>query len=355
MHLCLRALRLVAAGAICVVLVLLLLANTSHALNLYQDLFVSLSARPLGMGGACAAVPSAASVFSNPACLAGLRQLSLLYNHSARHFPGSQEGGSQEWDQLDGDTEAMVMPLPLSTYARGFTFAGEMGYDYTGHPADGRLNYPREHYWGAETYDAWAVHAGLPCAAGIALRQHFAQFTPAEEDEQAAPWLRTGEGMQWGLWGRVAPGLEYGQSELKLAYDYTIFARPNSAETEPVQMPAKLKQRRSGYALHPTGWLTLANDTVAEEWIFHDDAGLGSVHQGTQQVRRMYQGAELQIGPWLQLRQGVFAGRPTAGLSLNTGWAWLNYAEVENLLPTLVGAGQGFEDVHIYGAEMHLW
>ena len=322
---------------------------------MYQDMFVTLSARPLGMGGACAAVPSAASVFTNPACLAGQRQLALLYNHSARHFPGSQEGGSREWDQLDGDTEAIVLPLPLSTYARGFTFSGEMGYDYTGHRADGSLGYPREHYWGSESYDAWAIHTGLPCAAGISLRQHFSQYTPAVGDEQHAAWLRAAEGMQWGVWGRVLPGLDYGVSDLKLNYDYTIFSRPDSGSSLPVQMPAKLKQRRSGYALHPSGWLTLASDVVEEDWIYHDDAGLGSVHQGSQSVNRVHQGAELQIGQLLRLRQGSYDGRPTLGISLNTGWAWLNYAEVENLLPSLVGNGQAFEDIHIYGAELELW
>jgi hypothetical protein len=350
-----RGLRLSAAGLLCCALLVLVLANTAQALNMYQDMFVTLSARSLGMGGACAAVPSPASVFSNPACLAGLRQLTLMWNHSARHFPGSSEGGGSEWDQLDGDTEVVVLPLPLSTFAHGFTFSGEMGYDYSGHPADGRLGYPREHYWGGESYDAWAVHTGLPCAAGIALRQHYSQFTPAPEDANSAAWLRLGEGTQWGVWARVLPGLDYGRSDLKLDYDYIIFPKAGTGQTTPANMPAKLKHRRTGYALHPTAWLTLASDQVDDTYVFHDDAGLGSVHQGTQSARRTYFGAELQIGPWLKLRQGSYDGKPTCGLSLNAGGIWLNYAEAQGLLPSIVGSGDSFKDVHIYGAEVPLW
>jgi len=36
-------------------------------------------------------------------------------------------------------------------------------------------------------------------------------------------------------------------------------------------------------------------------------------------------------------------------LALNVGGLWLNYAEVQDLLPEIVGGGNGFADVHIYG------
>ncbi len=115
----------------------------------------------------------------------------------------AREGGQHEWDQLDGDTEAITVPLALGTFAHGFTFAGEMGYDYTGHPPGGLSGYPREGLWGGEEYDALALGGGLPCAVGIALRRNWARFTPAPEDTLTPPWFRSGEGMQWGLLARI--------------------------------------------------------------------------------------------------------------------------------------------------------
>jgi hypothetical protein len=40
---------------------------------------------------------------------------------------------------------------------------------------------------------------------------------------------------------------------------------------------------------------------------------------------------------------------------VNLGGLWLNYAEVAELLPEIVGSGRDFADVHIYGAEATLW
>jgi hypothetical protein len=304
------------------------------------------------MGGAAAAVPQPASVFYNPAGLAAIRHFTLMHNHSARHFPGSREGGMSEWDQLDGDTQAIVVPLPLTTYSHGFTASGEMGYDYRGHPADGSLSYPRENYHGSEDYDALATSLGLPCALGIAYRRHYSKLTPAPDDTTTPPWFREGEGTQWGVLARVWPGLDYGYSELDMDYDWTLLLQDdNKAGRGFSEFSSNQKTCRSGWALRPAGWLILANDELKQNYSFMDSAGLGLLHLGDSESVSEHQGGELCLGALIKLRWGSYDGNPTIGIAINFGSIWLNYAEVKYLLPKIVCAGRNMEDIHIYGAE----
>jgi hypothetical protein len=338
------------------VLIAVFFASAVHAFNLYQDVFVTLAARPLSMGGAAAAVPDPSSVFSNPACLAVLRSLHLLYNHSARHFPGSKAGGQSEWDQLDGDTEAIVVPLPLCTYAHGFTLSGEMGYDYSGHPPGGLYGYLREQVWGTEEYDALAFGSGLPVAAGAALRRNLQRFTPAQGSASPA-WLRLGEGQQFGVYLRPAPGLHYGYSDLKLDYDWTVLGKPAQGEADSAGFPtfnSRFKQKRSGWSFQPCGWIILAQDAVLDTYSSDGKASIGVIRGGRQQRSSLHRGVEVQLGNGVALRAGSYDGRPTSGLALKLGGLWLNYAEAQDLLPAIVGAGNSFKDVHIYGFDWSL-
>src|SRR5688500_17437680 len=212
----------------CAVLLLAIVAsNTALALNQYQDIFVTLSARPLAMGGAAVAVPQPASVFYNPAGLASLRRFTIMQNHSARHFGYTRAGGFAERDQLDGDTEAIVVPLPLSTYAHGWTASGEYGYDYRNHTEDGSLGYPRDHYWGTESYDALATTLRLPVALGISQRSSTHIFEASNEHiiyhwNRELSWIRLGEGNTWGLHARLFPGFELGHSQMKHDFDWKM-------------------------------------------------------------------------------------------------------------------------------------
>lgn len=261
-----------------------------------------------------------------------------------------------EWDQLDGDTQAITVPLLAGTYAHGLTFSGEMGYDYRGHPADGSLGYPREQYWGTESYDALALSAGLPVAAGIALRRQLGRFTPAEDDNNTPAWIRIGAGLQWGVIARVWPSVDLGYSELKMDYDWTILPRSGlEAQSALPTMVSRLKHKRTGWALHPTGWLTLATDEVTEDWRYGDQDFAGILHLGNSTITRVHTGGELCLGSAAKLRWGNYDGHPTTGVALNLGGLWLNYAEVQGLLPKIVGAGAGMEDIHIYGFDWALW
>lgn len=368
----------------CAGLLAICCAQTARALNLYQDIFMTLSARPLAMGGCGAALDGPASVFYNPAGLAGIRSLKLMHNHSGRHFPGSYEARGKEMDQLDGDTQCVAVPVGIGTYAHGFTFSGELGYDYRNHPypdssfdnegqkITAKLGYPHEHYDGREDYDAFALNLGLPCAFGYSNRRSIGRFDPAADSVQKLPWLRTGEGQQWGLQARVWPGLTYGRSELKLDYDWTLLALPGqglppgyanlggleaqadgsvSASGFPT-MSSRVKERRSGWAFRPVGWLTLTSDELEENYIFRGDQGLGLMHEGDQSRGSSHRGAELSLGQLARWRWGSYDGRPTVGAALNLGGLWLNYSEVQDLLPSIVGSGRDYADVHIYGAEL---
>lgn len=346
------ALKYAVAAGLVAFLVLIFCANTASAFNFYQDLFIKLSARPLSLGGAFGALNGPEAVFQNPAGLAGVRRLTFLYNHSARHFPGSTEGGANEWDQLDGDTECITVPMGLATYAHGFTFSGEMGYDYRGHPADGSLGYPREEYWGTESIDAVATGACLPVSAGMSLRRELGRFTPAEDDPASTPaWIRLGEGSSWGVLGRVWPSLDYGYCKDKLDFDWTVLAAKNDQGKQLSDFSSRLKRTRQGWAFHPVGWLTLASDNVAEHYLTDDKDWLGVLHYGNATILRCYRGAEFQLGPWAKYRWGDFGGHPSVGGALNVCGIWLNYSEVQGLLLEIVGAGEGFADIHIYGFE----
>jgi len=351
------------ASLICLALVLFLGLHTALAYNVYSDYFVTLPARTLAMGGAATALVDPAAAFYNPAALSGIRRLTLDYNHSARHFPGSQSGGQSEWDQLDGDSEFFVVPLPLSTYAHGLTFADEMGYDFRYHPADGSLGYPRERLAGQEDYDSFATSLGLPFAWGCSLRRHVSHFTPDPADELGEPWLRRGEGFQWGILARVWPGLDYGLSNLDFDCEWTLLGTPATTTKAPRQFNSEHLTSRQGWALHPTGWLTFTNDTVIERHVFDrdtgfgitDPTGLGVVHLGNSNIQRSHRGMELSLGALGKFRLGNYDSHPTWGCALNLGGLWLNYTEIKDLLPEIVGAGNGFGNVHIYGAQLELW
>jgi hypothetical protein len=344
-----------------------LYSNSATALNHYQDIYVTLSARPLSMGGAAAALPQPASVFSNPACLAALRRFTIMQNHSARHFGYTDAGGHAERDQLDGDTEAIVVPLPLSTYAHGWTASGEYGYDYRNHPADGSLGYPRDHYWGTESYDALAGNLGLPVALGVSQRRSMHIFEP-DVDGAEFPWQRLGEGNTWGIYARVFPSLTFGHSEMKHDYDWALqrlgdlpdwqqdlLYDPGWKQTNTGRLKSsRIKTRRSGFAFQPTGWLTLASDDVRESYVFRDPpAGFGTIHTGDKTIRRNHLGGELRLGNLAAYRWGLYDGCPTVGGALDICGVTINYAECADLLPEIIGSGEQWKDVHIYGFQLN--
>jgi hypothetical protein len=363
-----------AAFGLSIALTMLFAINQAKALNILSDSFLMLSARPLGMGGATCAVPQMASVFSNPAGLANLRRLSFMHNHSARHFPGSREGRGTEWDQLDSDTQCLVVPLPFSTYAHGFTIAGELGYDYRNLPAPGQggtdrdvaftvsCGYPKEQYWGTETVDAWAFGSFLPCSFGVSNRRHFSRFTPDPVDLSTTAWARFGEGQQWGLLGHPLPGLSLATSDLRIDFNYAALPAaqrpPPAVATGFPDYSQRLRLTRRGYAFQPCGWLTFAGDTVNETHRFVGENGSLPAGLDDSEAKRLFSGVELTLGGLGVLRRGDFDGHPTTGLSINllgaSGGLMLNYAEVDGLLPELVGAGAGFESVHVYGFDLPL-
>jgi hypothetical protein len=379
-----KAGRLALAGVLCLGLAAILANNAALAYNAYQDAWITLSARPLGMGGALAAVPDPASVFYNPAGLAGLRHLTLMFNHSGRHFPGVEDKRAHRHraDQLDSDTECIAVPLPGATFAHGFSFRGEYGYDYRPLDPAQTYGYPRDNVNGGEEYDALAVSGGLPLALGYSLRRQFLRFTP-DPTRGAAPgaaptggtgaaaarvpaWLRVGQGEQWGLLAHVAPGLDYGRSEGKLNFDWTLLEPSSQADEGFAELHSKQKTKRSGLALHPCAWLTLASDSVHEDYLYPDKPapgappassmadmpGLGTVHHGSDSADRLYSGGELCLGQLARLRWGNYDGSRTVGFGFNLCGLWLNYAEAQGLLPKLIGSGDSFKDVHIYGGQL---
>jgi len=89
-------------------------------------------------------------------------------------------------------------------------------------------------------------------------------------------------------------------------YDWTVLDATQQSAATARQWPAfssREKLSRSGWAFHPTGWLTLAQDSVDEQYIFDKPGGLGVtpspylgvIHTGNQHIVRVNRGAELSL------------------------------------------------------------
>jgi hypothetical protein len=311
-------------------------ALPSAAYNPTSDDHVHMSNLPASMGGAvCALSGDPTYVFHNPAGVVGSGLFAFSHNHSSRHFPGTIRK-KLEMDQLDDDTQAVAMKLPLGTAVMGFNFLGEQGYDYTNHPdAITATGFPNDDVTGDEHYEGYAC-APLPFVrAGLAHRRSYTKNTAKDG---TINFVRYGDGYLTG-WQADIGWLAYGESYLKMGYDY-VDGRTG-----------RLKTARSGWALRPIGWLTLTADKETERFdsplITPQPAG------GWQVVKRRFSGCQISIPPLGRVRIGSFDGHRTLGFDWDVFGLKFFYAEVKGILNHLVGGvANWYQDVHYYGVEI---
>lgn len=308
--------------------------------------FTRLGTRPLSMGGAFVAYgPDEQGVFHNPATLARQKLPRFGTSHSGRHFPGPHER-----DQLDADPTALIWPLtPILTVGQGWVTQGELGYAHhdLSDPA-----FPKQHFWGTERVEALAWDLVL-VQAGVSHRTQSYRYADPTACEAATEMpamtnpssTETGEGTTIGLLARVLPGVDYGWCQQTL--DQDLLFGDNSA------MGVTKTVESSGWAIHPTGWLTIVRQV--------DRPRFRTIVQGEKEksetlpVQRF--GIECWLGPWLSVRGGQVNEKRSWGVTLALPLLpTVHYGEVEDLMLDLSIADwpEKYADTHHYSWSLGL-
>lgn len=355
-------LRRIAIGCTLAITSFFLFAPQTGAYNPYYDDFSRLSCRPLSMGQAGTALaddPSA--IFFNPAALANQHRFALMHNHSSRHFPSIYT--DHEVDQLNGDTQAIIVPLgPNITAGIGFNFQGEMGYDYS--TLTGQDEFPLENLAMVERFEGLGFSLSPITQVGFARRSAVHRYSRigSELDEIAEPrvfspsypgdiypytddleWDRVGDGYLHGYRQRVFPGLTYSNCFSKIDFDYND------------DYDSRVTHSNSAWEFKPTGWLTFVWETETSiiGWGGPDLHAL-NFPDGTFFIRFM-KGMELNLAGLARLRFGTINGEGTWGFEWTLPNLRLMYTEVTDYLDEIVGTGiEHMKNVHFYGFILYI-
>lgn len=337
--------------------------NRASAYNPYYDDFTRISARPLSMGqSGVALIGDPSAVFYNPACISQSCGISLMHNHSGRHFPSDMyayanaDGKKRmDADHLDGDTQAIIAAIaPWLSLGIGFNFQGEMGYDYRPLGGAERNVFPVERLAMTERFEGIGLTLSPWTRIGTSRRSFFHFYErqgpanisvayprthPADGDIGAGVrWNRVGDGTAIGARQWIAPGLFLGASSSKADFDYEDGAS------------GRFKRSTTGYALHPTGWLTIVWDAETRTTEFKESSGDLSSIVPPLSDKVSGCGWELNLAGLARVRGGSLSKNGTIGAELTLGKLRLLYTEAKNYLPRIIGADPGaMINVHIYG------
>ncbi len=337
-------LRRIVIGCTLAITSFFLFAPQTGAYNPNYDDFSRLSCRPLSMGQAGTALaddPSA--IFFNPAALANQHRFALMHNHSSRHFP--DEITPTEVDQLDGDTQAIIVPLgPNITLGIGFNFQGEMGYDYS--TLTDQFEFPIEHFAGVERFEGLGFSLSSLTQIGAARRSFVHRLSQPELDsysetnrERLSDWTKYGDGYILGFRQRVFPGLTYAGSSSKVDFDYN---NGNSG---------RITRGNSAWELKPAGWLTLVWE---DEYSRFRESGPTAINSDIPSRKSMF-GMELNLGGLARLRYGNLDGRSTWGFEWTLPNLRLMYTEITDYLDEIVDLGiERMKNVHFYGFILYI-
>ncbi|MCX6646037.1 MAG: hypothetical protein NTY09_06740 [bacterium] len=312
--------------------------NQSKAYNPYYDDFTRLSCRPLSMGQAGTALsddPSA--IFYNPAALACQHRFALMHSHSMRHMP--PDVAPSEVDQLDGDTQAMVIPLgPFLTAGLGFNFQGEMGYDYR--PLIGQDEFPVERQARVERFEGLGWSIWPFTQIGAARRSFVHQYETLDINNR---WVRMGDGFLIGLRQRIAPGLTYAMCKSKTDFDYTD------------DRSGRIKRSNKGWEFKPVAWLTFVWETEKSNFSWGGTSAEGIENPEPSEIIRNMNGVEINLGGLARLRCGSVDGDRTWGFDWTLGNLQLMYTEASDYLDNVLGQQvERMRDIHLYGFILQL-
>ncbi len=314
-----------------------------------------LTADGIGSAFTLTTLPESPSAFfANPACVSMSLLPQLAHNHSARHFPGSQEGGGLETDQLDNDFESIIFPLPIGRFAYGFTLIDEHGWDYRT-PPPGEFPYPRERMKGAESAAAYAVGC-YPLSIGTSLRKFSREFyppmrgsmpipTPGQAQPSFASSLVNGEGDSIGILAGL-PWLRY--SQVKSRLDMRKLVLPVGMEQQ-----ARQKVTRIGWRFNPCAWMSFACEQSKQvSGPFTTPGAKGEA------VTEVTKSRSFTVRPFVfvELSFGEVDGKRAWGCKLVLPGAKLKYAELKDYLGKVTGyAATLLADLHFYGVDMTIW
>ena len=319
-------------------LIFFMFAGQGRAYNPYYDDFMRLSCRPLSMGQAGTALsddPSA--IFYNPAALACQHRFALMHNHSARHMP--TDVSPSEVDQLDGDTQAMIVPLgPFLTAGVGFNFQGEMGYDYR--PMTDQDEFPVERQARLERFEGLGWSIWPFTQVGAAHRSFVHQFSTLDVGDRE---VRMGDGFLIGLRQRVAPGLTFAMCKSKTDFDYTD------------DRSGRMTRTNSGWEFKPVAWLTMVWETERSNFMWSGASVYGDPNPEPMETVRHLSGMEINLGGIARLRYGSIEGDPTWGFDWTLPNLRLMYTETSDYLGNVLGQEISLmRDIHLYGFIFYL-
>jgi len=282
-----------------------------------------LTTRSLGMGGAGVAfIDDGTSIFQNPAGLGRLNNLTISHAHSRNHFPGELEN----LDQLDSDPTSFIIPLsgaffglPVGSAGVGWILQGELGYDYRTRNID---EIPQERLFGmgpGDRREGAGFHLWPGGYFGYTHNSNEYIFTDSENLPDRVTWRRTGEGYSAGLQQTIISGLQYGVVYEQTDYDYLPYRENITGE--------RVKSFRQGWAIMPTAWITIANDSESidlKKWFDNE-----SMDAEVIETVRNYFGVEIKLGQMFAIRFGDLDGHTAFGWSYKIGpWrsdsAWVD-------------------------------
>jgi len=292
---------------------------------------------------------SASAFYYNPAATSATAFPVLSHNHSGRHFPPGESG--LEMDQLDNDFESVIIPLPLGSFALGFSLFDEQGYDFSNHPR-GWFPYRREQVKGDENWVAYAL-GSLPLRYGLSYRRFQRSYyserslavVPGSPRPQSFPdALISGEGYSHG-WLAGLPWLRLASSRHQL--DMRKLSLPAGLSEE-----ARRKERRKGWRVLPAAWLSVAGESrETVTWPFH--------RPGAKPEPSPAESSSWSVSArpfaFMEVGYGQMEGKRSWGCRLRLPLAGLKYAELRDYLQTITGqAADFFGDIHLYGLDIVL-
>ncbi|HYE79350.1 MAG TPA: hypothetical protein VEI97_15300, partial [bacterium] len=149
-----------------------------------------------------------------------------------------------------------------------------------------------------------------------------------------------------GVLATVFPGVRYGYVMEKLDQDFRV---PNERRRYGVTR----KLTSEGWALSPTGWLTLTWQT---DHPTYKTSGLEGAGKGPGATIRRF-GCEVKLAPLGAVRLGSINGERTWGATLNLWRNRIHWVQADGQMPEIVQgqwpAGQ-YEAVHAYGWSLGL-
>ncbi len=293
------------------------------------DYLYKTAPRAAGMGGAFTAIPGDPSgMFWNPAAAMRTDRLAISRTHSIRHFPH----GEKNHDQLDSDEVSVTFPSKGSLSGGfAFTIPGEWGTDHI--DTNGTYS-TAERYRGRERRIAYMTDNSAETTTALFADSAWYRLESATQTITAPVRRQYDSGGGFCLYYEDSnSGMSYGLTlrGLGTIVKKTFGQKSDSSENVKITLGA-------AYRPDPTA------DSLYSADVEIKTGG------GATPTLKWFAGFERSFDNRLYLRTGSLHGSPTYGLGIRAGSLRVDYAEVKNFMPKIVGPDtrKSFEDAHFY-------